>query len=132
MPPQNNRQVQQFGNRGNNGGNNRGNQLRIGNGQNNNNNRGQLQVYRPQGQQGGNGNVGGNATAPCAQCGKAHAGRVCFRVAGACYACGEVGHMAKDCKNPRPGYVRRVPPPAAGGRVFALTAAQAADTAGIF
>ncbi|XP_071718939.1 uncharacterized protein [Rutidosis leptorrhynchoides] len=42
----------------------------------------------------------------------------------------EVGHLAKDCKNPRPGFVPKVPPPAPGGRVFAMTAAQAADATG--
>ncbi|XP_071740925.1 uncharacterized protein [Rutidosis leptorrhynchoides] len=116
------------GYRGNNW-NNRGNQLRIDNGSNNNN-RGQLQVYCPQGQQRGNGNGGVNANAPCGTCGKNHPGRVCYRSVGSCFACGEVGHLAKDCKNPRPGFVSRVPPPAPGGRVFAMTAAQAGDTTG--
>ncbi|XP_071740383.1 uncharacterized protein [Rutidosis leptorrhynchoides] len=104
---------------------------RIDNGPNNNN-RGQLQVYRPQGQQRGNGSGGVNANAPCETCGKNHPGRVCYRSASSCFACGEVGHLAKDCKNHKPGFVPRVPPPAPGGRVFAMTAAQAADATGIF
>ncbi|XP_071687821.1 uncharacterized protein [Rutidosis leptorrhynchoides] len=87
-------------------------------------------LYRPQGQQRGNGNGGVNANAPCGTCGKNHPGRVCYRSAGSCFACGEVGHLAKDCKNPRPGFVSRVPPPAPGGRVFAMTAAQATDAKG--
>ncbi|XP_071688789.1 uncharacterized protein [Rutidosis leptorrhynchoides] len=106
-----------------------GNQLRIDNGPNNNN-RGQLQVYLPQGQQRGNGNGGVNANAPCGTCGKNHPGRVCYRSVGSCFACGEVGHLAKDCKNPRPGFVPRVPPPAPGGRIFAMTTARAADVTG--
>ncbi|XP_071695126.1 uncharacterized protein [Rutidosis leptorrhynchoides] len=94
------KQGQQSGNQGyrSNNWNNRGNQQRSDSGPNNNN-RGQLQVYRPQG-------------------------------AGSCFACGEVGHLAKDCKNPRPGFVPRVPPPAPGGRVFAMIVAQAADATG--
>ncbi|XP_071729295.1 uncharacterized protein [Rutidosis leptorrhynchoides] len=87
------------------------------------------QEYR--GQQRGNGNGGINANAPCGTCGKNHPGRVCYRSAGSCFACGEVGHLVKDCKNPRPGFVLRVPPPAPGGRVFAMTTAQAADATGI-
>ncbi|XP_071718933.1 uncharacterized protein [Rutidosis leptorrhynchoides] len=85
------------------------------------------QGYR---QQRGNGSGGVNANAPCGTCGKNHPGRVCYRSAGSCFACGEVGHLAKDCKNPRPGFVPRVPPPAPGGHVFAMTAAQAADATG--
>ncbi|XP_028100720.1 uncharacterized protein LOC114300067 [Camellia sinensis] len=35
-------------------------------------------------------------TAPtCTQCGKKHRG-VCYRIYGACYRCGELGHMARD------------------------------------
>ncbi|XP_071708311.1 uncharacterized protein [Rutidosis leptorrhynchoides] len=130
LPPTT-KQGQQSGNQGYRGNNwnNRGNQLRIENGSNNNN-RGQLQVYHPQGQQRGNGNGGVNANAPCGTCGKNHPGRVCYRSAGSCFACGEIGHLAKDCKNPRPGFVPRVPPPAPGGRVFAMTTAQAADATG--
>ncbi|XP_071718845.1 uncharacterized protein [Rutidosis leptorrhynchoides] len=63
-------------------------------------------------------------------CGKNHPGRVYYRSAGSCFACGEIGHLAKDCKNPRPGFVLRVPPPAPGGRVFAMTTTQAADATG--
>ncbi|XP_071739589.1 uncharacterized protein [Rutidosis leptorrhynchoides] len=128
VPAPTTKQGQQSGNQGyrSNNWNNRGNQQRIDNGPNNNN-RGQLQVYRPQGQQRGNGNGGVNANAPCGTCGKNHPGRVCYRSAGSCFACGEVGHLAKDCKNPRPGFVPKVPPPAPGGRVFTMTATQAAD-----
>ncbi|XP_071687300.1 uncharacterized protein [Rutidosis leptorrhynchoides] len=82
------------------------------------------------GQQRGNGSGGVNANAPCGTCGKNHLGRVCYRSAGSCFACGEVGHLAKDCKNPKPGFVPRVPAPAPGGRVFAMTAAQAVDVSG--
>ncbi|XP_071692846.1 uncharacterized protein [Rutidosis leptorrhynchoides] len=131
VPAPTTKQGQQSGNQGYRGNNwnNRGNQLRIDSGKNNNN-RGQLQVYRPQGQQKGNGNGGVTANAPCGTCGKNHPGRVCYRSVGSCFACGEVGHLAKDCKNPRPGFVPKVAPPAPGERVFAMTAAQAADTTG--
>ncbi|XP_071714943.1 uncharacterized protein [Rutidosis leptorrhynchoides] len=131
VPAPTTKQGQQSGNQGYRGNNwnNRGNQLRIDSGKNKNN-RGQLQVYRPQGQQKGNGNGGVTANAPCGTCGKNHPGRVCYRSAGSCFACREVGHLAKDCKNPRPGFVPKVPPPAPGGRVFAMTAAQAADAKG--
>ncbi|CAL5409671.1 unnamed protein product [Camellia sinensis] len=33
---------------------------------------------------------------PCSECGKKHKG-VCYRISGACYRCGKVGHMVKDC-----------------------------------
>ncbi|XP_071705028.1 uncharacterized protein [Rutidosis leptorrhynchoides] len=131
VPPQTTKQGQQSRNQGyrSNNWNNRGNQLRIDNGPNNNN-CGQLQVYRPQGQQRGNENGGVNANAPCGTCGKNHPGRVCYRITGSFFACGEIGHLAKDSKNPKHGFVSRVPPPSPGGRVFAMTTAQAADATG--
>ncbi|GJZ89956.1 zinc finger, CCHC-type, retrotransposon gag domain protein [Tanacetum coccineum] len=35
---------------------------------------------------------------PCNLCGKFHPGKACHRATGACFECGEVGHLAKDCK----------------------------------
>ncbi|XP_056166822.1 uncharacterized protein LOC130138004 [Syzygium oleosum] len=33
---------------------------------------------------------------PCATCGKRHSGP-CYRKTGACFLCGKIGHMARDC-----------------------------------
>nr|GEY83658.1 hypothetical protein [Tanacetum cinerariifolium] len=35
---------------------------------------------------------------PCTICGNFHPGKACHRATGACFECGEVGHLAKDCK----------------------------------
>nr|GEX26120.1 putative nucleotidyltransferase, ribonuclease H [Tanacetum cinerariifolium] len=35
---------------------------------------------------------------PCTICGKLHSRKVCHRATGACFECGEVGHLDKDCK----------------------------------
>ncbi|XP_028080958.1 uncharacterized protein LOC114282475 [Camellia sinensis] len=49
---------------------------------------------------GSSGNTGSsqsvNSTPACTTCGKEHGG-VCYRMMGACYQCGKIGHMAKDC-----------------------------------
>ena len=38
----------------------------------------------------------GNRTIPpCSECGKNHK-EVCYKISGACYRCGKVGHMVKD------------------------------------
>ncbi|GKA24239.1 zinc finger, CCHC-type, retrotransposon gag domain protein [Tanacetum coccineum] len=39
-----------------------------------------------------------NSYPPCNLCGKFHPGKACHRATGACFECGEVGHLAKDCK----------------------------------
>ncbi|GKF44261.1 zinc finger, CCHC-type, retrotransposon gag domain protein, partial [Tanacetum coccineum] len=39
-----------------------------------------------------------NLCPPCNLCGKFHPGKACHRATGACFECGEVGHLAKDCK----------------------------------
>nr|GEY00632.1 hypothetical protein [Tanacetum cinerariifolium] len=39
-----------------------------------------------------------NSSPPCNLCGKFHPGKACHRATGACFKCGEVGHLAKDCK----------------------------------
>ncbi|GKC65693.1 putative reverse transcriptase domain-containing protein [Tanacetum coccineum] len=39
-----------------------------------------------------------NSSSPCNLCGKFHPGKACHRGTGACFECGEVGHLAKDCK----------------------------------
>ncbi|GJV20424.1 retrotransposon protein, putative, ty3-gypsy subclass [Tanacetum coccineum] len=57
---------------------------------------------------------------PCNICGKLHPGKACHRATGACFECGEVGHLAKDCKkgstssrgnrNNKPHVTRGLPP----------------------
>ncbi|GJW26523.1 putative reverse transcriptase domain-containing protein [Tanacetum coccineum] len=39
-----------------------------------------------------------NSCPPCNLCGKFHPGKECHRATSACFECGEVGHLAKDCK----------------------------------
>ncbi|GKA02720.1 putative reverse transcriptase domain-containing protein [Tanacetum coccineum] len=39
-----------------------------------------------------------NSSPPCNLCGKFHLGKACHRATGACFECGQVGHLAKDCK----------------------------------
>ncbi|GKB19136.1 zinc finger, CCHC-type, retrotransposon gag domain protein [Tanacetum coccineum] len=39
-----------------------------------------------------------NSSPSCNLCGKFHPGKACHRATGACFECGEVGHLAKDCK----------------------------------
>ncbi|GKC19392.1 zinc finger, CCHC-type, retrotransposon gag domain protein [Tanacetum coccineum] len=39
-----------------------------------------------------------NSCPPCNLYGKFHPGKACHRATGACFECGEVGHLAKDCK----------------------------------
>ncbi|GJZ57161.1 reverse transcriptase domain-containing protein [Tanacetum coccineum] len=39
-----------------------------------------------------------NSCPLCNLCGKFHPGKACHRATGACFECGEVGHLAKDCK----------------------------------
>ncbi|GKA65876.1 zinc finger, CCHC-type, retrotransposon gag domain protein [Tanacetum coccineum] len=39
-----------------------------------------------------------NSSPPCNLCGKFHPGKACHRATGAYFECGEVGHLAKDCK----------------------------------
>ena len=39
---------------------------------------------------------------PCSECGKRHKG-VCYKISGACYRCGKVGHMVKDCPSTSQG-----------------------------
>ncbi|GJY78995.1 putative nucleotidyltransferase, ribonuclease H [Tanacetum coccineum] len=68
---------------------------------------------------------------PCAKCGRNHPGKPCYRETGQCFSCGQTGHMAKDCPSQQNvnrnggGNNQR-----ATGRIFAMTAHQAATSQG--
>nr|GEW64238.1 hypothetical protein [Tanacetum cinerariifolium] len=68
----------------------------------------------------------------CTICGKLHLGKVCHRATGAYFECGEVGHLAKDCKKCSTSSKgnKNNKPHATSGRVFALTTEQAANAPG--
>nr|GFD02736.1 zinc finger, CCHC-type, retrotransposon Gag domain protein [Tanacetum cinerariifolium] len=69
---------------------------------------------------------------PCTICGKVHPGKACHRATGACFECGEVGHLAKDCKKGSTSSKgnKNNKPQATSGGVFALTTEQAANAPG--
>ncbi|GJV26200.1 putative reverse transcriptase domain-containing protein [Tanacetum coccineum] len=70
----------------------------------------------------------------CNQCGKRHPGDTCYKATGACFICGQGGHLAKDCgknrgvSNTGNGNNRQH---TTGGRVSALTTNQAANAPGV-
>nr|GEZ68138.1 hypothetical protein [Tanacetum cinerariifolium] len=63
---------------------------------------------------------------------KLHPGKACHRATGACFECGEIGHLAKDCKKGSTSSKgnKNNKPHAMSGRVFALTTEQAANAPG--
>nr|GEZ78710.1 hypothetical protein [Tanacetum cinerariifolium] len=69
---------------------------------------------------------------PCTICGKLHSGKACHRATGACFECGEVGHLAKDCKKGSTSSKgnKNNKPQATSGRDFALTTEQEANASG--
>ncbi|GKA63892.1 retrotransposon protein, putative, ty3-gypsy subclass, partial [Tanacetum coccineum] len=69
------------------------------------------------------------SSSPCNTCGKFHLGKACHRATGACYECGEVGHLAKDCKKGSTSTEgnRNNKPHTTRGKFFALTTDQVAN-----
>nr|GEU50253.1 putative reverse transcriptase domain-containing protein [Tanacetum cinerariifolium] len=72
------------------------------------------------------------SSAPCNICRKLHPRKACDRATGACFECGDVGHLAKDCKKGSTSSKgnKNNKPHATSGRVFALTTKQAANSPG--
>ncbi|GJU86330.1 putative reverse transcriptase domain-containing protein, partial [Tanacetum coccineum] len=64
--------------------------------------------------------------------GQQYGRKACHRATGACFECGEVGHLAKDCKKGSTSSRgnRNNKPHATSGRVFALTTDQVANAPG--
>ncbi|KAL8261288.1 hypothetical protein R6Q59_025337 [Mikania micrantha] len=87
----------------------------------------QMQVYQPPNHERNNKN---NFHEACKRCGKTHHG-TCYRLTGACFQCGQVGHLTRDCKNPKPrrngNNEATNAPPNTGGIVFALTINEAGN-----
>ncbi|KAL7164630.1 hypothetical protein ACSBR2_040513 [Camellia fascicularis] len=88
---------------------------------------------------------GSGSIPPCSDCGKKHK-RVCYKISGACYRCGKVGHMVKDCPStsqgnskaaasaaastvaPKPNPKATGKEPMRQGRVFALVPGDVQNT----
>ncbi|XP_076906629.1 uncharacterized protein LOC143562811 [Bidens hawaiensis] len=67
----------------------------------------------------------------CETCGKRHQG-ICRQGTGACFRCGETGHMIKNCpkQDTKKKIGGNVAPPNTGGRVFTLSATDAKNAPG--
>ncbi|KAJ0496620.1 putative transcription factor interactor and regulator CCHC(Zn) family [Helianthus annuus] len=99
-------------------------------------NQGQTKPYQPPTQaQPVNQKGNQNPTQPpvCNHCNKRHPG-ICRRLTGACLKCGDMGHKINECPKAgnRPTDTTRgaAMPPTTGGRVFSLTAGEAANAPG--
>ncbi|XP_024989304.1 uncharacterized protein LOC112523863 [Cynara cardunculus var. scolymus] len=57
-----------------------------------------------------------------------HPGNVCYKASGACFLCDQVGHLARDCKKSCSTDKGNDAKATSGGRVFALSANQAANS----
>nr|GEV52032.1 putative reverse transcriptase domain-containing protein [Tanacetum cinerariifolium] len=69
---------------------------------------------------------------PCNICGKLHLGKACHRATGACFECGDVGHLAQYCKKGSTSSRgnKNNKPHATSGSVFSLTTEQTSNASG--
>ena len=113
-------------------GNNNNNPNRNNN--NNNNNRNNQNPNKRRWNPNQNGNQGNQRPrGGCPRCGNNHEERLCPMVTGACFHCGEKGHIKAHCpKMPPQQNIQRQnqgsgrgPPPRVQGRVFAMTQREA-------